>query len=335
VNTAIVGSTAVLNRVAEDGILTDFFRKIHKKYGTTSRMINFIVGIQLIVILISHGKVYVLGEAYAFGVLWSIVLQTLSTIILRFKYTQSRKFMTPLNLRYKNLSIPVGSSLIFLFFFSVAAVNLITKKVATISGIAFTVFLYTVFYISERLNAKRANLMFEEGHREELNATPVATLAQAVSGLTHEKRVVIGVKDPDNLYHLEEFLKNVNDENHDILVVYAKPSPDTMFGKISLTAPKDETEIFSNVILIAEKYGPPITPLIVESNDPYYAISQVAKAADADRIILGVSGTYGAQDQMERMVMAWGVVKDEKKLEHPVNVEILWEGREVNFKFTA
>jgi len=37
---------------------------------------------------------------------------------------------------------------------------------------------------------------------------------------------------------------------------------------------------------------------------------------------------------MERMVMAWAVVKDGKKLEHPVTVDILWEGREVNFKFT-
>ena len=43
VNTAIIGSNGVLNRVSEDGVLTDWFRAPHKKYGTTYRMINLIV----------------------------------------------------------------------------------------------------------------------------------------------------------------------------------------------------------------------------------------------------------------------------------------------------
>src|SRR5690242_19412209 len=37
VNTAIVGSNGVLNRVSEDGVLTDWFRKPHRRYGTTYR----------------------------------------------------------------------------------------------------------------------------------------------------------------------------------------------------------------------------------------------------------------------------------------------------------
>ena len=35
VNTAIVGSNGVLNRVSEDGVLTDWFRKPHRRFGTT------------------------------------------------------------------------------------------------------------------------------------------------------------------------------------------------------------------------------------------------------------------------------------------------------------
>ncbi len=37
VNTAIIGSNGVLNRVAEDGVLPNWFRKPNKKFGTTSR----------------------------------------------------------------------------------------------------------------------------------------------------------------------------------------------------------------------------------------------------------------------------------------------------------
>ena len=40
VNTAIIGSNGVLNRVAEDGVLPDWFRHPHNKFGTTSRIIN-------------------------------------------------------------------------------------------------------------------------------------------------------------------------------------------------------------------------------------------------------------------------------------------------------
>src|SRR2546422_9773411 len=35
VNTAIVGSNGVLNRVSEDGVLSDWFRAPHRRYGTT------------------------------------------------------------------------------------------------------------------------------------------------------------------------------------------------------------------------------------------------------------------------------------------------------------
>ena len=33
----------MLNRVSEDGVLTDWFRKPHKRFGTTYRLINLIV----------------------------------------------------------------------------------------------------------------------------------------------------------------------------------------------------------------------------------------------------------------------------------------------------
>ncbi len=40
VNTSLIGVNGVLNRVAEDGVLLDWFRKPHKKFGTTYRILN-------------------------------------------------------------------------------------------------------------------------------------------------------------------------------------------------------------------------------------------------------------------------------------------------------
>ena len=47
VNTAIVGSNGVLNRVSEDGILPDWFRRPHRRFGTSYRILNLVVGLQL------------------------------------------------------------------------------------------------------------------------------------------------------------------------------------------------------------------------------------------------------------------------------------------------
>jgi amino acid transporter len=80
VNTAIIGSNGVLNRVAEDGVLPDWFRKPHEKYGTTYRIINLIIVLQLPTILISRGDIYLLGEAYAFGVVWSFAMKALAVV---------------------------------------------------------------------------------------------------------------------------------------------------------------------------------------------------------------------------------------------------------------
>jgi len=94
VNTAIIGSNGVLNRVSEDGVLTDWFRAPHKKYGTTYRMINLIVLLQLVTIIGSRGRVYLLGEAYAFGVIWSFAFKarTLTSPAIQFHTLRLRSW---------------------------------------------------------------------------------------------------------------------------------------------------------------------------------------------------------------------------------------------------
>src|ERR1700739_1424302 len=54
-NTAIVGSNGVLNRVSEDGVLADWFRQPHRRFGTTYRIIWIIAGLQILTIIIRRG----------------------------------------------------------------------------------------------------------------------------------------------------------------------------------------------------------------------------------------------------------------------------------------
>ncbi|MCU1235867.1 MAG: amino acid transporter, partial [Candidatus Solibacter sp.] len=61
VNTSMIGANGVLNRLAEDGVLLDWFRKPHTRFGTSYRLINLITVMQLATILLSRGDVFLLG----------------------------------------------------------------------------------------------------------------------------------------------------------------------------------------------------------------------------------------------------------------------------------
>src|SRR5467141_2591567 len=124
VNTAIVGSNGVLNRVSEDGVLSDWFRRPHKRFGTTYRIVNLVVFLQLFTILVSHGNVYLLGEAYAFGVIWSFTFNSLAMLVLRHKYKGERGWKVPPNFTIAGHEIPFGLASVFLVLFSTAIVNL-------------------------------------------------------------------------------------------------------------------------------------------------------------------------------------------------------------------
>ena len=101
INTSIIGANGVLNRISEDGVLTDWFRKPQKKYGTSYRIINMIVVLQLFTIFVSRGNVYWLGEAYAFGVVWSFTFNSFSMLVLRFKFKGERGWKMPPNLAHR------------------------------------------------------------------------------------------------------------------------------------------------------------------------------------------------------------------------------------------
>jgi amino acid transporter len=156
VNTSIVGSNGVLNRVSEDGILPQWFRHPQKKFGTTHRILNLVVGLQIATILLSGGNIFLLGEAYAFGVMWSFATKGLAVLVLRYKYRGEREFRVPFNFRIGKLEIPVGLGLITLTLVALCLINLLTKQVATISGVAFTLVFFAIFSITEKTTKKRA-----------------------------------------------------------------------------------------------------------------------------------------------------------------------------------
>ena len=334
VNTSFVGANGVLNRVADDGILHDWFRHLHKKYGTTHRLINMVAVTQIIIILISGGNIFLLGEAYAFGVLTSMTFNTVSMVILRFKHREEeREWMFPFNIRMDNVYVPVGLIAVLLVLLAVTGMNMLTKKVATIGGVIFTMTFFTIFQISEKLNEQKARLYApDEDNEEKMNLRREVDIHTVVPELTKARRVLVPVRNPNNLVHLASVLETVSDDDTDIIVLSAKISTGIQLGGGETMSDEDK-EVFSAVVLLAEKYGKTVKPIFVFSNDPFYSMAQVAQAAGVDEIVMGVSGSSGAEIQLERLAMAWGMLK-KKESAVPVTAKVVWEGRELSYKLT-
>src|SRR4029077_6413330 len=127
----------------EDGVLTEWFQKPQHKYGTTYRIINLIVGMQLFTIIASGGDVYKLAALYAFGVIWSFTMKSLAVLVLRFTEPGNREWKVPGNLHIGKTEVPIGLIIISAVLFMTAIVNLFTKYEATIAGVIFSVVFFT------------------------------------------------------------------------------------------------------------------------------------------------------------------------------------------------
>ena len=307
VNTAIIGSNGVLNRVSEDGVLTDWFRSPHKKYGTTFRMINMIVILQLLTIIGSRGNVYVLGEAYAFGVIWSFAFKALAVLVLRFKDRSHREWKVPFNIRLDTYELPLGLGIIAALLFSVAGINLITKQVATISGVAFTLVFFTLFLVSERINERK------RGHAEHVEMDQFRLQMQdVVSNETVEVRpgcTLCLVRDYNTLDHVRKALELTHTGKRDLvaMTVQVMKGPDAGYENIreQNLFTNYEQLLFSRVIALAEKAGKHVDLLVVPSSNVFEAIAHTAAQLEASEIIAGRSSVMSPDEQAKRLGEAW------------------------------
>ncbi len=326
VNTAIIGANGILNRVAEDGVLLDWFRKPHKRYGTTFRIINWVVGLQIATIIASRGNMYLLGEAYAFGVVWSFFMKSLGVLALRFqRHDQEYKF--PLNLRVAGIELPIGLGVTTLVLGFVAVANLFTKQIATIYGIAFTVGLFLVFTISERVNAHM------RAHAKPLEEFNLDHQPRVNSNSLHARpgSVLVAVRDYHNMGHLKRVLDKTNMRRHDIVVMTVRPIS-TGAGEYDLSEDQIftdyEKELFSHVVELAEKQGKTVELLVVPAVDPFDAVVQTAASLRASRLVTGVSARMPSEELARRIGLAWEKLPEPR---HPFSLEIIRPDRHSMF----
>jgi amino acid transporter len=323
VNTSMIGANGVMNRIAEDGVLLDWFRKPQRHFGTTYRIINLVALLQIATIALSRGNVYLLGEAYAFGVVWSFFLKSLGVLVLRY-HRHDQEYKVPGNLRIGAREFPVGLVATTLVLFLVAIANLFSKQIATIYGVAFTAVFFVLFTVSERINArKRAD---KKGGLEEFNLDMRAEISAAT---VHARPgcVLVAVRDYHHMKHLQAVLEKTNLRRHDIVVMTVRPVS-AGAGEYELSDQQlfsdYEKELLSSVVTMAEKQGKTVELLVVPGVDPFDAMVQTASKLMASRLVTGVSAKMDSDELARRIGLAWEKLPEPRQ---PFSLEIITPDR--------
>ena len=305
VNTAIVGSNGVMNRVSEDGILPDWFRHPHRRFGTSYRILNLVVGLQLLTIILSRGDIFVLGEAYAFGVMWSFAMKGLAVLVLRYKQPGKREFRVPLNLTLGGVEIPIGLGLITLVLFALCFINFFTKQVATVSGVAFTIVFFAVFTISEHVTKKHgtAHADLDMFHTE-----PGEDLSPEGLGV-RPGNVLVMVRNYNTLDNLSAVLNRVHPRERDVVVLHLRLVGRASSGEHELTAEElfsvNEQKLFTCALALAEKKGKSIHLAVAPATQKWDGILRAAQGLQSTTIALGMSSWRAVPDEARIAGLAW------------------------------
>jgi hypothetical protein len=244
--------------------------------------------------------------------MWSFATKGLAVMVLRYKYHGERDFRVPFNFRIKNTEIPIGLGLITLTLVALCIINLLTKQVATISGVAFTLVFFAIFSITERKTKKKST---EHAELDQFNL-------EASNDLTPERlgvrpgSVLVMVRNYNTLYNLASVLDRIDPHKKDVVVLHLRFLRRTGAGEYELTADQlfslEEQKLFTRALELAEKKGKTIHLAVAAATDKWEAILRAGQSLQASAIALGASPNTPIVEDAREAGLTWERLPDPK-----------------------
>jgi len=258
--------------------------------------------------------VITLGEAYAFGVIWSFTFNSLAMLVLRWKYHGERGWKVPPNIRIGKTEIPLGLVSVFLVLLSTAIVNLFTKSVATVSGILFAAAFFVIFTISERENLRKHAITarqmkdhFQLEHQESVSRESAAIRPGGV---------MVTMRDASNPFALKWTLSRTSTDDQDVVVLSVRMmgagGPEFLSAE-DQSFSEHEQMIFTKAVSVAESFGKKVSLLVLPAADVFAALVHGANSLEVDSVVSGVSTKMTAEDQAFHLGQAWEALPEPKR----------------------
>jgi hypothetical protein len=197
---------------------------------------------------------------------------------------------------------------------STAFVNLFTKSVATISGVAFTAIFFIIFTLSEKHNHRRRGLA--DSHlREHFQLEHEDTIGREVLQI-RPGCLMVTMRDASNPLALKWALARTDTDEQDVVVLTARM---VGFGGPALLDASEqsfsehEQMLFTKAVSVAESFGKHINLLVVPAGDVFAALVQTANSLEAATVVSGISQKLTSQEQAYYVGQAWEALPEPKR----------------------
>jgi hypothetical protein len=197
---------------------------------------------------------------------------------------------------------------------STAIVNLFTKSIATMAGLAFAGTFFLIFTVSEKVNRKK-HALAEKQMREHFQLQQSDTVERDTVGI-RPGSVLVTVRDYNTLTHLKWALQRVDTGEQDIVVMSARVS---QFGAAAYDLATEqifsdyEQHLFTKAVSVAENFGKHVSLLVVPARDVWSAIVQTANNLEASAVVSGLSSKMMPQEQAFELGRAWEAAPEPKR----------------------
>jgi nucleotide-binding universal stress UspA family protein len=98
-------------------------------------------------------------------------------------------------------------------------------------------------------------------------------------------------------------------------------------GDLAPTITVHDRQLLTAVVNLAEHAGKPVKPVIVPTNEPFFAMTRTAKTVGAQELIMGLSNKFRAEDQLDQVALYWLNVCGTKP--EPLSIRVLSKERDV------
>src|ERR1051326_3730832 len=239
-------------------------------------------------------------------------MKGLAVLVLRYKHRGEREFRVPFNFKIAGIEIPLGLGLITLTLVALCIINLLTKQIATISGVSFTLIFFAIFSITERTTRKRST---EHAELDQFNLEASDDLTPERLGV-RSGNVLVMVRNYNTLHNLNAVLSRVDPRKKDVVVLHMRFLHRTGGGEYQLTDKQlfslNEQKLFTRALEIAEKKGKTIHLAVAAATDKWEAILRAAQSLQSSAVALGASPNTSVIEDARIAGLAWERLPDPK-----------------------
>jgi hypothetical protein len=220
--------------------------------------------------------------------------------VLRVTRPGARDYRVPLNIPLGRVEFPLGLGLIFLVLLAAGVSNLVTKPVATLSGLGFTAAFMLIFVATERVYGKGSGAKPE--FLEQFNQHAEERVSPQTLRLTKADRCLVAVRSPESLAGLERVLAETDPETTDLVIVGPQVG-----GSGGAGLSDEDRRLMTAVLNRAEKLGKGLVPLLVSGGDWERAVVRIARDLRVTELVL-VRDRDG--NPLDRVVELWNAERD-------------------------